>query len=271
MKGRLSDADFDLLDALATYRILTIDQAVRLGVAKRWHVGERLRGLAKARLVKILESARMNGPRLHWLTASGAKVVEELAEEAGKPRKVEPPRADYKLGPHLRQRVAIVDCHIALRQWAAEHGAKVDWVRTEFDAHGEGLAKATALAWEGAAYEADALASVTTEDGTSWLVVLEVETGGEGARLDNFSKLLPSRLEAIENHLPEYALDWPQGAHVARLLFVFASVDMMERAKRVHVRPDSDAWERVHFNALPSVVEDFGKGWWQRGKSPLPF
>ena len=273
MMQPLTPKDAALLDALATYRILSIKQCVRLGLGERGHIGDRLRFLAGkgVGLVKILERARMTGPNLHWLTARGAKVVEELAEDAGEPRKVGVRRIEYRLGPHLRQRELTVDCHIALRQWAARNGARVDWVRAEYDPTETKLTKATALEWQGVAYEADALASLTPADGESWLLALEVETGGEAESLENFSKRLSARLDAIERHVPELALGWPDNRRQARLLFVFKSAAMLERAKRLTVRPEAAVWRRIHLKAVQDVVEDFGSPWWQvGGEAPFP-
>lgn len=269
----LSPVDAALLDALATYRLLTIQQAVRLGIANRYHVGERLRDLERARLVKILKRARMAGPYIHWLTARGAQVVEEIAADMGEARKVGVRKVEYRLGPHLRQREMTVDCHIALRQWAARQNARVEWVRSEFDPTEKQLGKATALEADGINYEADALASIVTANGLRWLLALEVETGGESESLENFAKRLPARLEALEKKVPEKALQWPKEATAkgARLLFIFSSVSMLERAKQMVGRPDAAIWRRVHLNALPLVMEDFGSSWWQPGgDQPFP-
>lgn len=274
----LSDVDVALLDALATYSLLTIKQCARLGIGDRWHIGDRLQELKGQGLVKILKRPKMRGPYLHWLTARGAALVEELAEDAGEPRKVGVRRTEFKLGPNLRQRELITDCHLALRQWAARpaaHGvaqARVDWVRVEFAPSDQPLTKATALEWKDAKYEADMLASVTTAKGESWLLAVEVETGGEAESLDNFSKRLQGRLHAIAKHVPERALGWPPTELQARLLFVFKTAAMLEDATRRVGRPEAAVWRRVHMAAAPDGVVKFDGPWWHvDGESPLPF
>jgi hypothetical protein len=265
----LTRVDRDLLLALATYRILTIKQAVRLGIAGREHVGERFCTLEGWGLVKILNQPRMNGPRYHWLTPDGVNVVMELPvddDEEQRPTPILPRKKDFKIGAHLRQREGIVDWHnygvgreSMARGWI---GSRRSLTQTPTD-----WAKPSPL---GPKTWPMRSSTSSTMDGVSWLLALEMETGGETERLDNFSGRLLNRLNVFASHVPEKALNWPNKSKMARLLFVFPSAAMMERAKKLRPLPGSDVWKRVHFNALPSVVEDFSKGWWQAGAPPSP-
>lgn len=265
-------ADEGLLAALARYRFLTIEQGVLLGIGARWNVGKRLGELVTARIVDCLPSSPFTGPRVHWLTKRGAQealAAGILASEAG----LNIPNRAYRGGAHVRQRVAIVDCHIALRLWAGRTGHAVAWFKSEFERNPGALEPATRLTWaDGRAYTPDALGQVTAPNGLAWLFSLEVETGGISHSLDNFRAHLAERLAVIDEFGIEQALDWPQDHAAARLLFVFADADMLERAKRNLPRPEADLWQSVYFKALPELVADFAGAWWQLGdKAASPF
>ena len=265
----LTPVDEALLDALATYGLLTVAQGVRLGLANDKHVRERLNRFKKLGLARRLKTAKRMFPYVYWLTPKGAGVLQELAAESGQPCKVTARDVDYRPSEHLLQRIGIVDCHIALRLWAEDVGAVVDEVRQEFDPHTK-LGKALRLEAVGRVYEPDALAMFRTPDGAAWLVAFEVETGGGSERLDNFTKHLAARLDALEAATMERALKRQAGQKRGRMLFVFASEAMQARAQKLAERSDGEAWRLVHFNALPRLRRSFVEGWWQKGE-PLPF
>ena len=125
----VTEVDCKLLAALATYRLLTIPQALRLGIAGRDHLGDRLRTMHRLGLVGMAEQGRRFGARVHWLTKRGGEASAELGLVTTPPSA---PRG-YLAGPHLRQRLAIVDCHLALRAWAGTSGARLDAFRVEFE------------------------------------------------------------------------------------------------------------------------------------------
>jgi hypothetical protein len=255
--------DEALLAALGRYRFLSIEQAERLGIGRRWNLGDRLRALTRAGFVDMLPSSPFTGPRVHWLTRRGS----QEARTAGilPPDFPDMPARGYRGGAHVRQRVAIVDCHMALRAWAEAQGHAVDWFKAEFERNAGSLEPATRVSWEGVNYTPDGLGRVTAATGKSWLFSLEMETGGQAHSLDNFRGHLGERLAVVENFVMEQALDWPDEHGAARLLFVFADADMLERAKKNLPRPQADIWASVYFTALPRLVEDFAGEWWQVG------
>ena len=255
----LSPADEGLLRALATYRFLTIMQAVRLGIGGREHIGERLRRLAKAGYVSMFGNSPLHGPRIHWLTKRGADAVRELLSEEGAPAEVPAPRA-YRGGAHLRARVAIVDCHIALAMWAREAGLRLDDVRTEFSRNPATLAPATTLTHDGRTYTPDGIFQLTDPAGKSWLLVLELERGGFAGSPDHFRRMMAERAEVINTFTVEQALDW-QGDNAARFLFVFATSEMMEAATRRLPEVGAAFWKSVYFKSLPEVIEAFPTSW----------
>ncbi|PIO96167.1 replication-relaxation family protein [Pleomorphomonas carboxyditropha] len=265
--------DFELLDALARFRLLSIEQAERLGIARRWHIGERLKHLETAKLVAVIRRGRMQGPNVHTLTPKGAATLEAWAAETGEPRTVGVRRTPLRLGPHLTQRLAIVDVHISFRAWAASAGASVASVSAEFDPNPKGLEPATAVTFDGMRYTPDLIASFSDASGERWLFSVEVETGGMANSLENFRQLLPERLEIFQKEILENALGWPNDCRAARLLFVFSTVAMLEQAKRLVQNASGEVWQLVFFNSLPSVLENFASGWWQIANpsaSPFP-
>jgi hypothetical protein len=264
--------DYAILNALARYRLLSVSQAERIGIARRWHLGDRLRSLETAGLVSVIRRGRMLGPNVYSLTPKGASTLEAWAAEDGETRTIGVRRSPFRLGPHLVQRLAIVDVHIALREWAEASGGSVDEVRMEYDPNPNSLEPATSIMLRGARYTPDGLLAVTDSAGEAWLFVLEVETGGPSNSLDNFRAHLPERLDVFERDVLEDAVGWPETCRAARLLFVFQTPDMLLRAIRLIGRSDREVWKRVFFNSLPSVVAGFANGWVQvDGSQGSPF
>lgn len=274
----LTETDVRLIDALARYRLLTIVQALAVGAGKdRSHVGERLRILSDRKLVKLLNQSFKDGPRIHWLTEKGAELARELAADRGDVVSVTAPKRGFLAGWHLRQRLAIVDCHIGLRRWAEATGATVESFSVEFEANPAGqLGKALRFPWaapEGAAeYQPDGVGAVRLENGERYLFALEMETLGESQRLDNYSRQLPARLAAINAAAVEQGMNWPKSERRARLLFVFPDSDVLTRALSVSAKYESPAYRAVFFNTLPNVMSSFAAGWVKvDGKAGEPF
>jgi hypothetical protein len=264
----LTETDGRLLDALGRYRMLTIVQAMRLNVGKdRTHLGERLRILANHKLVKLLNQRRMDGPRVHWLTEKGAELASGLAADRGEVLTLSAPKRGFVAGWHLRQRLAIVDCHISLRLWAEATGAVVEWFGVEFEANPAGmLGKALRYPWTGpddkpAEYQPDAVGIVRLPDGERYLFAVEVETLGESQRIDNFSRQLAARLAAMQAGAIETGLTWPKTERRARLLFVFPDADVQARALAVCAKHESPAYRVVFLNTLPNLLRDVTEGW----------
>lgn len=259
----LNDTDEALLRAMATYRFLTIQQAVRLGIAGREHVGRELTKLERAGYISMFGNSPLHGPRIHWLLKRGAEVVGEQLSADGQPGEVPVPRA-YRGGAHLRARVAIVDCHIALAMWAREAGYRLDDVRTEFSRNPATLAPATTLTHDGRTYTPDGIFQLTDPAGKSWLLVLELERGGFVGSPDHFRRMMVERAEVINTFTVEQALDW-QGDNAARFLFVFATSEMMEAATRRLPEVGAAFWKSVYFKSLPEVIEAFPTSWHRAG------
>jgi hypothetical protein len=258
----LSAVDWELLKALAQYRLLTVPQAFTLGIANVTHLRERFAWLRTASLIVTTERGKLSGPHVHYLSVKGAKEVEARSEGAISTRGLK--EAYYDTEP-LKQRVCIVDVQIALRAWADQAGVSVDWFVSDFDPNPGSYERATALFHKGSRYIADALFSLTTSDGIAWLFALEAETGGKASRLGNFHKHLGSRLAALEQNLVEEALAWPRDNRhkMARMLYVFKDPAMFEAAKSAVGGRSENAWRRVFFSSLPLDASSFDATWWK--------
>jgi hypothetical protein len=268
-----SAADPLLIEALARYRLLTIDQAHLVGCGSKELVGERLRVMARHKLVEFLNQPRFLGPRVHWLREKGAALATDLAAERGQTLHIVAPRNGFTLGAHLNQRLGIVDCHIALRMWAKATGGAVEWFRVEFEANPSGmLAKALSYPWarpDGALvqYQPDGAGVVRLADGERFLFALEMETGR-----DNFTAKLPDRLAAMEAAALEGGTLWPEGERRARLLFVVPDDAMLKVARSFAAKQDSAALPFVFFNTLPNMRSSFADGWVKAsGEKGTPF
>lgn len=266
----LTPAEARLLEALACYRLLTAAQAERLGIANITHARERLRSLHTAGLVHVTERGRLAGPNVYVLSNRGATALSEWSEGRIKPQgRKEPMRATE----HLNQRVSIVDVHIGLREWAENIDAVVNWVRVEFESNpNASMIPVTSATHDGLRYDPDMIASITTQDGITWLFAVEVETGGVGGRLGNFKGLLEPRLTAMRSNVLEHALEWPQdGQHRrARLLFVFRDAEMMKRAVETVERFSHDELEKQFPRVfLASLPMDLDRCWQKGGFAPL--
>lgn len=274
----LAPVDCALIDALARYRLLTIPQAMRLGLGGRDHLGERLRTLERHGFVGIENQSRKFGPRVHWLKERGVVAAVAFAAERGEDLKISAPKRGFVAGPQLWQRLAIVDCHIALRQWLEASGGAVERFQVEFEANPMGqLAKSLKFDWEREdgkpdEYFPDGVGSIKLNDGSRWLFGLEVETGGEAKRLDNFTRELPDRLAAFADAALERGWEWPKESKRARLLFVFADGKMTSAARRHLAKHHSPTLPRVFIKSLPEVLEGFADGWLKAsGEKANPF
>jgi len=257
----LSRADEAILQALGRYRLLTIAQIVRLAITDRKNAGERLNRLAAANYVDRVRGSAQT-PGVFWLTPKAGK---HFAEVFGPEWAKAASGKGFVDGAHMVQRLATVDVCIAARTWADVNGSEILSLRTDFEAAGADLQRATTLEWNGTRYTPDALGEFADAQRVRWVFALEVETGGFSQRLDNFTAKLAERRQVMESRTMDYALKRPPGSRAARMLFVFKSEDMLSAALATLPEPGARSWRAVFFKALPDVVEDFGGDWLQAG------
>jgi hypothetical protein len=262
-----SAADPLLIEALARYRLLTIDQGHLLTRMSKETVGERLRVMKRRGLVELANQPRMIGKRVHWLTLKGAALATEYAAERGEAVAVTAPKNGYKAGASLNQRIAIVDCHISLHTWAEASGAAVEWFRVEFEANPSGLlAKSLRYSWreaDGAStdYFPDAVGVTRLGNGSRLLFALEVETGGYENSVDNFRSKLVGRLAAFEARALEVGEQWPRGERRAGLFFVFSNDMMLNRALAILAKRPGPLPAFVFLNTVSNLLASFAEGW----------
>lgn len=271
----LTDTEFRVLDALRVYRYLTAEQMVRLRVAAQSsHLYTVLRDMAgrKRPWVGKIDHGAMPGvgriPAAHYLADHGAKV---LAGALG----VEPAEVPYPKGAVLVRhgflhRLHTIDCEIAVRQWAAEHGHTVDFMSSYFDVTGanrsRSLPRRRALTKidlaDGTGIIPDSVFHLTGPDGAARLFVLEMYNQHRTKRMAD--KLAEYRY-AIGEHAIERQFGYP---HSPRILAVFEDDKALELTQRhLSQRADFGAefFPFFFFQTLKGIMVDFREAWWRVG------
>ncbi|TAN56358.1 MAG: hypothetical protein EPN26_03970 [Rhodospirillales bacterium] len=267
----LTDTEFKILDALRIFRYLTAEQLLRLKVtAHASHLYPVLRDLAdgKRPWVEKIDHGAMPGvgriPAAHYLTEQGAKV---LAGALGlDPTEVPYPKGVVLVRHGFMHRLHTIDCEIAVRLWAAEHGHTVDYMASYFDVSGANRSKTKPkrraltkidLA-DGSGIIPDSVFHLTGSDGTPRLFVLEMYNQHRTKRM---SEKLAEYRYAIGEHAIERQFDYP---HSPRILAVFEDDKALELTQRnLTQRPDFGAHFRpfFFFKTLPELMADFQEGW----------
>lgn len=264
----LSPLDEKALDAIATYRLLSVELMQRLNVGKDpKHIRKRMGLLAGAKMVGHLPATFLPGygrlPGLYWLDVKGA---EWLGERDDTP----PPPVKWKqveTAADLPHRLAIVAAHIAFRQWAESAGVSVDWFKADFEPgegpkNGQGPKKATTIIWEGGRYTPDALAQVTLADGKARMLVLEVYRGGRKGTLAHFRKKLPELRAVAEAQ----ALEKHHGLRTGvRFLVLFDNEDMRASALTSWSDASARVWGRFFVKSMDELSGDLNAAWWRPG------
>ena len=267
----LTETEFRILDALRVYRYLTVAQMVRLGVAAQpSHLYAVLRELTgrKRPWVDRIDHGAMPGvgriPTAHYLTQHGAKV---LADALGTdPGDVPYPKGAVLVRHGFMHRLHTIDCEIAVRQWAAEHGHAVDYFLSYFDVSGANRSKSQPrrraltkidLA-DGTGIIPDAVFHLTDGEGTPRLFVLEMYNQHRTKRMAD--KLAEYRY-AIGEHAIERQFDYP---HSPRILAVFEdkkALALTQRRLSERVDFGVEFFPFFFFQTLPDLMTDFLNGW----------
>jgi hypothetical protein len=250
----LSGVEIRALEALATYRLLTVELMRLAGV------GQDVKHL-RAALVKLERFGLLHrrgwgftpgqgrNPGLHMLTPKGAKA---LAELHGDGVAVKAPRAVTAAVQHIPHWLGVVRWHIALHTWAASAGVGVDWVRTEFE-RTEGLKRATALPGDAGPYIPDALAQVTPPDGKARLLVLEYYRAGLAHALGQLPALGGVAVAGnVESHF--------NSPRMARFAVVFETPALRDQALARWPDRSADTWQAFYVKAADDLSA-FNDGW----------
>lgn len=260
---------WDILEALATYHLMTAELLMRAGVGRdlrrvreaAWHL-VRLDLIAFREKKFIQDEGTRSG--LYWLRPKG---VETLATEG-----IEAHCSDRTLRTRneVQHRLAIVETHIALRHWAATIDATV-WAVQDFAPDAPGRQKATTVDLRCLAagqkstgtFIPDLLAKVTPPDGITRLLVFEIERGGENGDLSEFRRWkLPKLRKVIAS---DELADVLGVENRARFLVVFKDARCREKALAKWPAPVLALWDDVYVKALDELAGEFGGGWWQPG------
>ena len=265
----LSRVDEQILLALGCYRLLSRAQMERLGISGQKNLGERLKRLETANYVASVRGSAQS-PSIYWLTGKAGK---HFGKVFGADWVRATSSKGFGDGPHMRQRVATVDVCIALRMWAERSRSEVISLRTDFETKAGEFRRATTLEWQGIKYTPDALGEIVDARGEPWAFGIEVETGGFSERLDNFTANLPHRLEVMRERVMDYGLNRPRdGRAASRMLYVFDSPTMLDRAMTTLPDRSARVWRAVFFASLPEILDDFGGDWLQAtGERRPPF
>lgn len=265
---------WDLLEALGTYQLMTADLLLRAGVGRDVRrIREGAQVLHRLGLIGFREGkfvpdvGFLDG--VYWLRPKGvvALATEGIAAECS--------RRSIKFGNELRHRLAIVETHMALRQWAVAIGATLTVVQ-DFDAGAPGRQKATTidlkcLASPGkatGAYIPDLLAKVTLTDGITRLLAVEVERGGENGDLSEFRRWKLPKLRTVAE-ADELAARLGVNNR-PRFLVVFKDGPCREKALKKWPEPEAEVWDDVYLKALDELGADFNSAWWQPGRARTP-
>lgn len=267
----LTDTEFRILDALRVYRYLTAEQMLRAKVAAAvshlYKVLREMNGRTRPWVGKIDHGIMPGGGRIpaaHYLTEHGAKV---LAGALGvEPAEVSHPKGAVLVRHGFMHRLHTVDCEIAVRLWAAEHGHSVDYFSSYFDVSGANRSKTKArrraltkidLA-DGTGIIPDAVFHLTDAEGNPRLFVLEMYNQWRTKRMAD--KLAEYRY-AIGEQAIERQFEYP---HSPRILAVFEDERALELTQRhLSQRADFGAefFPFFFFQTLPGVMADFRGGW----------
>jgi hypothetical protein len=250
----LSGVEVRALEALATYRLLTVELLRAAGVGQDVkHLRASLSKLDRLGLLHRRDwdftPGQGRNPSLHMLTPKGAKV---LAELHGNGVAIKAPRAVTAAVQHVPHWLGVVRWHIALRTWAASAGVAVDWVRTEFE-RSEGLKRATALPGDTGPYIPDALAQVTPPDGKARLLVLEYYRAGLTHAMGQIPALGEVALAgSVETHF--------NSPRMARFAVVFETPALRDQALARWPNRSAETWQAFYVKAAADLTA-FNDGW----------
>ena len=268
---QLTEQQIQILEALATYRYLTNDQIIRLGIVKqRSHLStafSRIRDIGK----KLVETSSYGVhpqfgriPDLHNLTKQGAELLidefEHLAENINYPKnRLKPAFRDYF------HRVATIDTHISFRKSAISRGFEVDFFEHYFDKTGanrgstQKLRAKTKIDLEASRYLIADGAGRYFDGEKKNLFLIEVHNGRDTKKL---MQQLFNHLEAIGLGSPSLQYKHDRGH---RVFIVFEHKGIMQATiKRLQNSPQfSEAKDYFLFKTLEQVrsESDFFSNW----------
>lgn len=268
---QLSDTQTAILQNLARFRFLTVDQMRAIGIntgKSKAHLYRVLAELCDApALVEKFTPKPIHGkgtfPSLHYLTAKGAECLAELLQcDIGDLKR---PKGKVALSRMLVHMTRCIWCEIYVTLWAAAHGHAVDYYFNDFDTEGDNrtgkngrLRKMTRIDLDnGERLIPDAVFHLTDPAGNPRLFLLEVHN--------------EMRSKRIHEKLADYREAIAQGAvnrqfhyeHSPRVLTIFQEHRHVEHARDAMAKSGKfRGWEAYFFlKTLDELPGNFPGGW----------
>ncbi|MEM7662770.1 MAG: hypothetical protein AAF292_11010 [Pseudomonadota bacterium] len=269
-----SPQQWAVMQALSTYRYLTVEQMLQLGISKNAK-SIRDKTLFALRHRKFIQSTKIGSflPDVHTLTSLGA---DELAgrEKINAPQTAATKRHSFSalFAPH---RFAQVDFHIGFRKWISERGdadilLELQDFQGRTSASSGKLQNATALNIPG-------LSRSVIPDGT---FVVELISGQQAIYLSEIHR--STQTKAVTEQLLRYLPVIRSGAVQAKYGYevnpMICSVHMQDSVllgvkKRLLQHPDFEPFKRNFvFRRMDGLISDFRLGWHLADDTPaIPF
>jgi hypothetical protein len=262
MIERISKTHVRIFEYLNTYRFLTAEQMLRLGVAKHVESVRRLlRELQRDRspigkLEFAVHPKKGRLPNIYHLTKWGASILAELyridVSSIYYPKSVRLFQQDYF------HRISTVDYHIMLQKWAEKNSATLIHFDTYFDKTGYNRASApqnrltakTRVSLSGENFFVpDIIALLRKNTGELSLRTIEIHNGYDTGR---FLRQMENHIQALEygSITDKYKLN--VACHV---FWIFEHESTMKAAiKRIKLKTDWCGFQKyVHFILLDEV------------------
>jgi len=265
-----TNSQIKTLEMLATYRYLTGQQMMKLGVCKNKHTLSRLLApLAREKkaYIKVFSFGVQVGvgrlPFLYCLTPRGARLLAEYWQ--CDPKEIRNPKGVKIFSRDYHHRVATIDFEIELKQFAEIHELNVSLFNTYFDVTGANnhpdpdvrrLSK-NRIPIGDIYFIPDAIIKI---DGAnkSWVFTLEVHNGFDTKRLQ---RQLEKHLLALNQGTVSTFLNYPYAHRILSIL------EDRKALKAVLNRICADvafqeALPFFAFSTLEDIRENFVKNWW---------
>lgn len=250
----ITPTGFKVLEALNTYRFLSVPQMIRLGIAKdEGHLRKVLgrmvsakkdaHGIPRPKEIGMLDFGSIPRvgrlPRLYFLAPKGADELALIPDRDGPPVKAIEHAVRFQ--NDYFHRVHTVDFHITLAQFAAAEGHTLSLVRQYFMRLPK-VGKApprpsTSIDLKPGYIDPDSIYMLTGPDGTERLLLVEI---ANGIKTDRIAKKLPLYAQALSEGKINAAFNY--GSRAVRVLWLFEHQRTMEL---VQERMKGDRWMHV--------------------------
>jgi len=271
-----------LLLALARYRYMTAPQMIAAGVAKnashiRADVLPPLCRRAHDNLIQYEEPPQFHAtgraPRIYALTERGAEVVAEI--NGCNPSEISYPVGGIQLARELEHRVAYIDACIALDNWIkADPAREIHELRHEFVKTGSNRGGSSNRLRSTCRVDIPGTRDFIIPDGLAYFhtgtrpraVAIEIHHKSDTKQC--VAQLL-RHVRILENDLYSHLFGCPTAS---RVLSIFSDpkqvVAVMDRLREQPFFLNTLAPQKIAFNVLETVKENFGVGWVLADRSP---